>query len=251
MTPPPPPPPPADAAVAAGVAPPVVKAKDLVERVYVWDWVVRSTHWVIVFSVLILTVTGIYIGDPFIIVEGEARENFVMGTVKTIHFYTAIFFTLSVLSRILWMFIGPYYARWHQFIPTTKERIRGIFGILGFYLFLRKDPPMCVGHNPLAGVTYSIVFVFYMVMILTGLGMYSVYAGTSYMSSFGFLLPFFGGPQTARIIHHIGMWVLLGFFAHHVWSAFLVANIEENGTMGSIFSGYKFFPQKWRKKPNE
>ena len=34
----------------------------------------------------------------------------------------------------------------------------------------------------------------------------------------------------ARWIHHVVMWLLLGFTVHHVYSAVLVAIIEKNGT---------------------
>ena len=36
------------------------------------------------------------------------------------------------------------------------------------------------------------------------------------------------------------MWLLLGFFVHHLASSILVASIEGNGLLGSIFSGTKF-----------
>jgi Ni/Fe-hydrogenase 1 B-type cytochrome subunit len=36
------------------------------------------------------------------------------------------------------------------------------------------------------------------------------------------------------------MWLLLGFMVHHVYSGVLMSTIEGNGTMESIFSGYKF-----------
>jgi Ni/Fe-hydrogenase 1 B-type cytochrome subunit len=35
------------------------------------------------------------------------------------------------------------------------------------------------------------------------------------------------------------MWLILGFAAHHVWSAYLVDTLEKSALMGSIFSGYK------------
>ena len=44
----------------------------------------------------------------------------------------------------------------------------------------------------------------------------------------------------ARFIHHIVMWLLLGFGVHHVYSAVLMSQIEQNATMESIFTGYKF-----------
>ena len=40
------------------------------------------------------------------------------------------------------------------------------------------------------------------------------------------------------------MWLLLGFAVHHVYSAVLMATVEKNGTMDSIFSGYKLVPPR-------
>ena len=51
-----------------------------------------------------------------------------------------------------------------------------------------------------------------------------------------------GGLQYVRWIHHIVMWLLLGFAVHHVYSGILMSTVEANGTMESIFSGYKFVP---------
>ena len=47
--------------------------------------------------------------------SGPAGQRFVMSWVKTIHFYTAIVFALSVISRVAWMFLGNTYARWDKF----------------------------------------------------------------------------------------------------------------------------------------
>jgi Ni/Fe-hydrogenase 1 B-type cytochrome subunit len=218
------------------------------ERVYVWDIVVRLSHWIIMITLLILAFTGIYIGHPFYIPSGATDTQFVMGTMKIVHFYAAIIFTLAVLARVWWMFAGPYYARWHQFVPLSRRRLRDVIGMFKFYTFLSREPPLNVGHNPLAGLTYLAVFTLYFVMILTGLALYSVDAGVSYMKMWSFLLPVFGGPQFARYIHHIAMWLLLGFFAHHIWSAILVSRVEGNGLIDSMFSGYKFLPRNWRNR---
>lgn len=218
------------------------------ERVYVWDAVVRLTHWLTMVAILILVVTGIYIGKPFYIPSGAANQQFVMGTMKIVHFYAAIAFTLLVLVRVGWMFVGSYYARWHQFVPLGARRRKDVLGMLKFYTFFSRKPPMNVGHNPLAGLTYLAVFALYFVLIITGLALYSVDAGVSYMKFWSFLLPIVGGAQTARLIHHIAMWLILGFFAHHIWSAMLVSRIEGLGLIDSMFSGYKFLPRGWRSR---
>ena len=86
------------------------------------------------------------------------------------------------------------------------------------------------------------MFLIYLVMILTGFTLYCASANvelpharlqrTSCRSGRAF--------QTARLIHHGIMWLLIGFAIHHVYSAVLMSQIEANGTTESIFSGYKF-----------
>jgi Ni/Fe-hydrogenase 1 B-type cytochrome subunit len=243
-------PPPAATATKGGARPqPSPRAHDVegIERVYVWDLLVRSTHWLIMVSVFILAITGVFIGKPYLIPSGPPGEHFVMATVKVVHFYTAIIFTLAVASRIAWMFVGSYYARWHQFVPVGKRRRGDVLKMFKFYSLLSKEPPMNVGHNPLAGMTYLLVFALYLTLILTGFAMYSVSA-TGYMQMWEFLVPLFGGLQTARWIHHIAMWFLLGFVAHHIWSAMLVSRVEGMGLIDSLFSGYKFLPKSWRSR---
>ena len=215
-----------------------------IRRVYVWEVPVRVCHWLIFLSLLTLAATGFYIGTPFVAVSGEAGEHFVTGTVKVIHSYAAIVFTLSVLSRLAWMFLGNRYARWDKFLPVRDRRWQGLWPTVKFYLFGQRKPPAFVGHNPVAGVTYVMVYGLCLVEILTGFALYSASAGAgSFMGSFRILIPLFGGLQLARWIHHVVMWLLLGFFVHHVYSAWLMSEIEQNGTMESIFSGYKFVPE--------
>ena len=242
--------PPPAAAVKGGARPEVSHRKhdvEGIERVYVWDLLVRMTHWIIMICVFMLAFTGVYIGDPFLIPAGPANEQFVMATTKVVHFYTAIIFTLAVASRIAWMFVGSYYARWHQFVPVGKRRRGDVLGMLKFYSFLSKEPPMNVGHNPLAGSFYLLVFGLYLTMILTGFALYSV-SSVGYMQMWEFLVPIFGGLQMARWIHHLAMWFLLGFVAHHIWSAMLVSRVEGMGLIDSLFSGYKFLPKSWRNR---
>jgi len=226
-----------------------------VDRVYVWDAVVRVSHWVIVLALFILTITGIYIGKPYLIPAGPANEQFVMATMKTVHFYTAIVFTIAVIARVLWWFVGTYYSSWREFVPVTAKRRRDFIRMFKFYTFIDRHPPLNVGHNPLAGTAYLMVFGLYFVMILTGYALYSVDAGFTYHSYMrelgGWLLPLFGGAQTARWIHHVAMWFLLGFFAHHIWSVILMARIEGFGFIDSLISGYKFLPGDWRDRKDE
>lgn len=211
------------------------------QAIYVWQAPVRAAHWLIFLSVAVLSVTGYYIGNPFITVSGEARQHFVTGTVKVIHSYAAIVFTLSVLARLAWMFLGNAYARWDQFIPVTRERALGVVDMILYYLFLTNRRPTGAGHNALAGLTYVFVYLLLVLQALTGLGLYGKAAHLgSPLHWFGFLADLFGGPQYTRWLHHGFMWLILGFFVHHLYSALLFSFEEKMGTVESIFSGYKF-----------
>jgi len=220
------------------------------ERVYVWDAVVRITHWAIVLSLLTLTFTGIYIGKPFVDPR-SGLEMFVMARIKLAHFYSAIIFSCAVFARIIWLFTSANkYARWDQFLPVSKERWKNIREAFLFYIFVHRQAPEYPGHNGLAGATYVLVFSLYVLAILTGFALYSVDASvTSYMHDFRFLLSVFGGTANARWIHHVIMWLLLGFSVHHVFSALLVSQTERDGTIDSIFSGYKFVRTRWPRLP--
>jgi hypothetical protein len=58
------------------------------------------------------------------------------------------------------------------------------------------------------------------------------------------LAPLFGGLPMARLIHHIGMWIILIFAVVHIYFVLLSSVIEHIGTFDSIFSGYKFLPER-------
>jgi Ni/Fe-hydrogenase 1 B-type cytochrome subunit len=177
------------------------------------------------------------------VVTGEPGQSFVMGWAKTLHFLAAIAFTIAVLSRILWMFVGRnVYSSWREFVPSSRARLEEAVDRVLFYSLIRRDGQDSVGHNPLAGAGYSGVFGLYLFMIVSGIGLYAMSADArSWMSIFGGVVWWIGGPQLARFLHHAVMWVLLVFFVQHLYFVLLATIGERNGTMDSIFSGYKWF----------
>jgi Ni/Fe-hydrogenase 1 B-type cytochrome subunit len=220
--------------------------------VYVWDLPLRLMHWAIALSLFVLAATGYAIGRPFISVSGEARDHFVMGWMKAVHFYAAIVFALAVLARLWWLFAGNRWASWRQLVPTTAERRRGFVETLRFYTFLRVDAPAEIGHNPVAGVAYIAVYALCLVEIATGFALYGASADPdSPLRGFAGVAVLLGGLQTTRWIHHVVMWLLLGFFVHHLASSLLVSSFEGNGLMGSIFSGTKFVTREELERERE
>jgi len=215
---------------------------DLV-TVKVWDLPVRIIHWALFGSVIVLSVTGFYIGSPFIVQEG-GTSGYLMGWVRFIHAVAAWVFILSVVSRIAWAFLGNRWARWDQFIPVAKGRRYWGRETFKYYLFLRREPPPAVGHNPLAGLTYTIVFVMFLVQMLTGLALQSLASPGGWKATTAGWLFNFMSLQGVRLLHHLIMWTTLGFVVHHVFSVILVDMEERSGLLSSMITGYKRLPRE-------
>ena len=178
-------------------------------------------HWLIFLSILVLSVTGIYIGRPFIGV-GEARQHLVMANdARSIHFYAAIVFVAAFLARLIWMFTGNMYA---QLAPVHARPTSGAAGALqdGQVLPLSalRAPVYDRAQPGRRGEPTSRLRSLLPAMIgdrpRPVLGRRAVSAR---LSQAAFLAPIFGGLQRARWIHHVVMWLLLGFAVHHVYSA--------------------------------
>ena len=205
--------------------------------VKVWELPVRITHWVIFFAVVVLSVTGFYIARPFVVVGSDPQ--FLMGWMRSIHNLTAWVFIAAIAARLIWSLVGNRWSHWDQFIPVSSERRSGSSEMVKYYLFMRRNPAPEVGHNPLAGVTYSVVYLMFGVQILTGLALFSLESPGGILYNLTGWVFDIGSIPTARLVHHLIMWLTWGFVVHHVYSAVLVDMEERNGLISSIVTGRK------------
>jgi Ni/Fe-hydrogenase 1 B-type cytochrome subunit len=211
-------------------------------RVYVWEWPIRFAHWVIVATILSLSITGYYMHAPY--VHAEHRTAYVMGTMRFIHLVSAFAFTLAVAIRMYWFLFANRWSHWNQYIPTTRKRLANLVAVGKYYLFMAWSPVRYIGHNPLAGASYGVIYLLAILEIVTGFVLYSQILGSRLLSSAVGWIPRFIDIQWLREIHFVIMFVFWMFFIHHVYTAILVSIEEENGLMDSIFSGYKFVPEE-------
>ncbi|MEY5259823.1 cytochrome b/b6 domain-containing protein, partial [Salmonella enterica subsp. enterica serovar Corvallis] len=77
---------------------------------YIYEAPVRLWHWITALSIVVLAVTGYFIGRPLPSIQGEATFMFWMGWIRLIHFTTAYIFTVALLFRIYWACVGNEYA---------------------------------------------------------------------------------------------------------------------------------------------
>ena len=212
-----------------------------VREVRVWELPVRIVHWVIFFCVVVLSVTGFYIGRPFLLTGSDPA--FVMGWVRSVHMLAAWTMIAAVVARIIWAFTGNQWSRWDQFIPRDRERRHGGREALKYYLFLRRDPPGEIGHNPLAGLTYTVLYTMFVLQIILGLALHGLDEPGGVVSSLTGWVFSLGSIPAVRLIHHLIMWLTWGFVVHHVYSAVLVDSAERTGIISSIFTGRKIISE--------
>jgi Ni/Fe-hydrogenase 1 B-type cytochrome subunit len=215
---------------------------------YVWEWPVRVTHWTTVLAILVLSATGYYIHNPFLYVRSETA--YVMGTVRFIHILTGIVLTMSWLVRFYWFFAGNRCARLSAFIPTRKRQWHEMRQMFKYYSFLRWEPVHRVGHNPLAGITYTVILLLLLVSIFTGFVLFSWIDKTWFLQTFFGWAATWVGIQRIRELHFFLMFIFLAFMIHHVYSAILVSIEERNGLFESIVTGYKYIPE-WELREDE
>jgi Ni/Fe-hydrogenase 1 B-type cytochrome subunit len=210
-------------------------------RVYVWEQPVRVTHWFIFLAVVVLSLTGYYMHNPFFV--ASSRTTFLMGTMRFIHVTAGFVFIAAFLLRMYWFFVGNEWSNWRAFYPIHRRQWRGMGSMVAYYSFLRKDLVHHVGHNALAAVTYLFMFTLMTIEILTGLALYSQVRGGWFLNALIGWLPRLIDIQNIRLIHFCIMFAFFAFVIHHVYSAVLVSWEERNGLIESIFTGYKFVPR--------
>lgn len=218
------------------------------EPVYVYEAPVRLWHWVMMLAMITLAVTGYLIGSPLPAIGGEAVFSYYFATVRMIHFIAAMIFVVAFLVRIYWAFVGNHHSR-AIFLPPffSGEWWRGVFGQTGYYLFLKKEPDLWLGHNPLAQLAMFFVYTLgVIVMIFTGLSLYAEQWGwgTPWMNAFGWVILLLGTPQAVRTVHHLGMWYLVIFAAIHIYMVFREDIMSGQTIIGTMISGIRGFKRE-------
>ena len=123
------------------------------EPVYVYEAPVRLWHWVMMVAMVFLAGTGYLIGSPLPAIGGEAVQSDFFAYIRMIHFIAAMVFAITFAVRIYWAFVGNHSSR-AIFVPPVWNGSwwRGLFSQMAYYLFLKKESDLWVGHNPLAQI---------------------------------------------------------------------------------------------------
>lgn len=216
------------------------------EAVYVYETPVRLWHWINALAIVVLSLTGYFIGSPLPSVPGEASNNFLMGYIRFAHFAAGYVLIVGFLLRFYWAFVGNHHAR-QIFLPrlANAEWWREVWHELKWYSFIEREPKKYVGHNPLATLAMHVLFVWSMVfMMLTGLALYGEGAGMGswqYQWFSSWLIPLFGNSQDMHTFHHLGMWVIVCFVIIHIYVAIREDIMSRQSIVSTMISGWRMF----------
>jgi Ni/Fe-hydrogenase 1 B-type cytochrome subunit len=208
--------------------------------VYVWQYPLRLVHWGIVISIGVLSFTGYYIHNPFII--GQLQYPFMMGWFRFVHMAFGMAFMAFFLLRLYLFFAGDRWTKWRAMVPIKGSQWKEMFEVMKFYFFIRPTPVSKVGHNAAAAASYIGIYTLVLVEIVTGLVMYNWLRHTALLGFLVGWIPGFVGIQNLRLIHFFLMFVFIAFGILHVHLCLVVSAAEKRGLMDSIFTGYKIVP---------
>ena len=208
--------------------------------VYVWQYPLRLFHWGLVISLAVLSFTGYYIHDPFIV--GQVQHPFLMGEFRFVHEVFGMIFLALFLLRVYLFFGGNRWVGWRQFVPLRKEHFMEMWQVAKFYGFARPTPVSKIGHNRMAAFSYVGIYALVLVEILTGLVMYQRLLDNAFLRVLVGWIPRLISLQNLRLIHFFLMYVFVAFGILHVYLSLLVSRVETRGLMDSIFIGYKVIP---------
>lgn len=213
--------------------------------VYVYQAPVRLWHWVNAFAILVLGLSGYFIGSPLPTMPGEASDHYLMGYIRFAHFAAGYVLAVGFLLRIYWAFVGNSHARQMFYVPLWRGSYwRELIHEMLWYAFIAKQPKKYVGHNPLAQMAMFFLFTLMTIfMIVTGFALYSEGTGIDSWQHklFGWVFSIWPNSQDIHTWHHLGLWVIVTFVIVHIYAAVREDIMSRQSIISSMISGERVF----------
>lgn len=214
-------------------------------KVYVYEAPVRIWHWVTAICIVLLCVTGYFIGQPPGSVTGEASYHFFFGWIRLIHFGAGLTLAVFMVLRIYWFLVGNHHAK-ELFLPPvwSKKWWGEVWHEIRWYTFTTDRPKKYIGHNPLAQIAMFTLFLLpCLVIILTGLALYAEGQGIDswWYSAFGWVITMFGNSFVVHTIHRVCMWIIICFSTIHIYLAIREDIMSRQSLVSTMISGWRYF----------
>ncbi|QMV85960.1 Ni/Fe-hydrogenase, b-type cytochrome subunit [Corynebacterium hindlerae] len=210
-------------------------------RVQLWSRSLRFQHWANVFLIILMSLTGYYIMDPFFGGQptNPGEVGYLMGYIRFAHFLAGFaWIAMGVWRLSLWLFSRQRQLRWRSLWPFDSKRdVDGLWDTILYYVFAKKEHPTYLAHNPLQQLAYTAIYILCIVQLLTGLALFGLYEQTSWFwVIFSYPVHWLGIPFV-RVIHAALMFILWAFVVIHVYLAVRADNQETLGGVSSMING--------------
>jgi len=151
------------------------------------------------------------------------------------HLSVALIFAFALLAFMLWSLVNRHIAR-NLALRRGEMALRHIGRSIRDHARLRLPTgPAALRYNVLQKASYiGVIFILLPLMIFTGLTM-----SPGMDAAWPWLVDLFGGRQSARSIHFIAAWLLVGFFVVHILMVVLAGPINE---LRSMVTGWYRLP---------
>ncbi len=201
-------------------------------RVYVWDRVVRSFHWLLVLFFAVSYITG------------EEESEF--------HVYSGYTIAALVIIRVLWGFVGSEHARFSDFVRPPAAAVTYLKSLFS------GRPAHYMGHNPAGGLMVLAMLACLSVTLGSGLMLYgSEGHGPLAFISAGADTGAHGDPtdhdsgeqdeedegeELLEEVHEIGVNLMLLLIAVHILGVAASSRAHRENLVRAMVTGYKSKP---------
>ena len=217
----------------------------LLPPVHMYGPGIRFWHWSNALMVVVLSITGYFIGTPLPSSIGDTSVLYWMGWIRFIHLAAGYLFAVLSLMR-LWLAFTAGGVSHQLFVPAIWRAswLKGFVKQIQWNLLLTNRPFRYIGLNPLGNVVMFVLFLIPgAVLILTGFAMYAEVTGHESWQYllFGWMTALFGNTLYLHILHRLAMWMVLLFATTHVYIAVREDVLSRQTTVSSMLSGDRLY----------
>lgn len=183
-------------------------------RTYVWSFLGRLSHWLLVLSFFACYITSFY------------------EELLTLHVALGIFVLGMLLKKIVWGLIGPKYARWSDYKFSLAE--------LKFYFSEKLNNryrEIEAGHNPASSWFAFLITWIGIFCCIAGLILYGIQEGNGILSFLN--KEYYSLMYLYEDIHIILVYVLIVMIAFHISGVLIEQFYHKTNIIMSMVSGYK------------
>ncbi len=236
----------------------------------VWDVPTRWFHWINVLCIIGLIAIGVVILNAKVL--GVTNDGKV--ALKVVHVWIGYCFAINLLWRFVWAFVGNRYARWREIVPGGAGYWRSLTSYVAS--LAGGHPQQFLGHNPLARISVSLLFLLIAIQAVSGL----VLAGTDifYPPIGAWIAEWVAAPgidpaalkpysphmydeaawESMRAfrkpfitVHYYSFYAIVVMIVAHIAAVVLTELKEGGGIVSAMFTGRKVFAGKPEDEPRE